>query len=140
MKKIMKPLLLTAFVFCICLGLFTQADAKPKNSYWLTGISKPADGHLEMYFQKDAILLKGKAKKSASEKNLYKAKPKKIQETLKIADNCKISFIEADETATSSYKDWLKVSCEYKEGDSMSFISVTLKVKDKKITKIIFSA
>lgn len=120
--------------------LYTQAQAKEKNVYWLTGVSKPADGQLEMYFQKDSLLLKGKAKKSASEKNLYNAKSKKINETLKIADNCKISFVEAEETATSSYKDWLKVSCEYKEGDPMSFICVVLKVKNHKIVKIIFSA
>ncbi len=139
MKKFAKQLLLAAMVCSLALGLATQVQAK-SSSYWITGISKGAGGQLQMYYQDGSILLKGKAKKSATQSTLQNTKPKKIQKAFKVADNCKIVFVEAEETATSAYKDWLKVSCEYKEGDEMSFISVDIKVKDKKIVKIIFSA
>lgn len=140
MKKIVRQLVLAAAMFSMILGLFTPVQAKEKNSYWLTGVSKDAGGQLRMYYQKDAVLLKGKARKSASEKNLYDAELKKIRQKLKIADTCKICFIEADNNTTTSYQDWLKTSCEYQEGDDMSFISVSIKVKNKKIVKFIFSA
>lgn len=93
-----------------------------------------------MLYQEGSILLKGKAKKSVSKNHLNDAKLKKIQETLKVADTCKIFFVEAEETSTSAYKDWVKVSCSYKEGDRMSFIATEIKVKNNKIVKIIFSA
>ena len=140
MKKIAKQFVAAVVMFSLILVLFTQIQAKEKNSYWITGVSKDAGGQLRMYYQKDAVLLKGKAGKSVSEKNLYDAKLKKISKTLKIADTCKISFIEAENNITVSYQDWLKTSCEYQEGDEMSFISISIKVKNKKIVKFIYSA
>lgn len=140
MRKSIRLFLLTAMIFSITMGLFTPLQAKGKNNYWLTGISKDAGGQLQMLYQKDSILLKGKAKKSVSKNHLNDVKSKKIQKTLKVADTCKISFVEAEETSPSDYKDWVKVSCSYKEGDCMSFIAVEIKVKNNKIVKIIFSA
>lgn len=66
---------------------------------------------------------------------------KKIKDNLKIADTCKITFVGENETVTGSYKDWITNGGggDYKEGDEMSFITVTIKVKNNKIVKIIFS-
>lgn len=80
MKKV-KPIVLTAIVLSITLGLLTPVLAKGKNTYWLMGTSKSskeADGQLRMYYQKkDSLLLKGTAKKSASKNQLDTAMPKK---------------------------------------------------------------
>lgn len=140
MNKSIKQIVLAAIIFSITIGVPTQVQAKEKNSYWLTGVSKEADGQLQMYYQKDSILLKGKAKKSESKDQLEDTKLKKIQDTLKVANTCKVVFIEADETTTCAYQDWVKDSRDYKEGDRISFISASIKVKNKKIVKIIFSA
>lgn len=92
-----------------------------------------------MYYRKDAIELKGKVKKSAYRDQLGNANLQKIQDTLEIAGNCTITFVDENETITSAYKEWVRISCEYEEGDEMSFIFVSVKVQDHKIVKIVFS-
>lgn len=144
MKKV-KLIVLAAIVFNIAMGLLTPAPAKGKNTYWLMGTSKSSKetgGQLRMYYQKkDSILLKGKAKKSASRNQIDAAKPKKIKAKLKIADTCKITFADEDENVTGYYKDWITNGGggDYKEGDEMCFTTVNIKVRNKKVVKIIFS-
>lgn len=116
---------------------FSALLTEEKNSYWLTGVSD--DNQLQMYYRKDAIELKGKVKKSAYRDQLGNANLQKIQDTLEIAGNCTITFVDENETATSAYKDWVRISCEYEDGDEMWFISVSVKVQDHKIVKIVFS-
>jgi len=145
MKKV-KLIALAVIVFSIAMGLLTPVLAKGKSTYWLMGTwksSKETGGPLRMYYQKkDSVLLKGKAKKSASRNQMDDTKPKKIEVALKIADTCKIAFVEEDGSITSGYyKDWIRNGGggDYKEGDSMCFTTVSIKVKNKKIVKIIFS-
>lgn len=116
---------------------FSALLTEEKNSYWLTGVSD--DNQLQMYYRKDAIELKGKVKKSAYRDQLGNANLQKIQDTLEIAGNCTITFVDENETITSAYKEWVRISCEYEEGDEMSFIFVSVKVQDHKIVKIVFS-
>lgn len=115
---------------------FTSEPAEEKNSYWLTGFSD--DNQLQMYYRKDAIELKGKVRNSVYKELWGDAKPQKIQDTLEIAGDCTITFIDENEIATSAYKDWVRISCEYEDGDEMWFISVSVKVQDHKIVKIVF--
>lgn len=143
MKKV-KWIVLAAIVFSISIGHLTPVFAKAENTYWLMGTSKASKqtgGKLRMYYQKkDSILFKGTAKKSAASNPMDDAKPKKIKAVLKIADICKITFMEEGESVTGNYKDWITNGGggDYKEGDEMCFTTVKLKVKNKKIVKIIF--
>lgn len=95
---------------------------------------------MDVLSKKDSILLKGRAKKSASRNQIDAAKPKKIKAKLKIADTCKITFADEDENVTGYYKDWITNGGggDYKEDDEMCFTTVNIKVRNKKIVKIIF--
>ncbi len=55
------------------------------------------------------VLAKGKAKKSASRNQMDATIPQKIKDALKIADTCKITFVEENESVTGSYKYWATI-------------------------------
>lgn len=140
MKKPLKNIIAAAIVFCMMVNvLAVSVLADTKSSYWLTGISKAAGGQMKMYYKEDTLVLKGKFKRSSSRDKLQDAEEKKRSYSLKIADNCKVTFTEADNVQTISCKEWIE-SRGYKKGDEVSFISVELKIKNKKITRINFSA
>lgn len=140
MKNFVKKLLILVTVSSLVVGAFAipvKADAK--NTYWLSGVSKAAGGHMNMYYKGNTIVLKGKFRKSASRNKIYDVAEKKYSYSLKVADNCKVTFVEAENNETITYKKWAKNS-GYKNGDKISCIEATLKVEGKKIVKIFFSA
>lgn len=140
MRDIGKKMLAAVIAFGLLVGTISmQVQADAKTVYWLSGVSKAADGHTRMYYKGNTIVLKGKARKSASRDKVYDAAEKKCSYSLRVAGNCKVIFIEAENKETVPYKTWAKGN-GYKNGDEFLYICVTLKVEDKKITKIYFSS
>lgn len=140
MRNAAKKMMATLIVFSLLAGVLsipTQAEAK--DTYWLMGVSKAAGGYMKMYYKGNKIELKGKVKKSNSKNKLYDAPDKKCSYTLKVADNCKVTLVEAENNQTMSYKKWAK-NIGYKKGDAVSCIEADFKVEGKKITRIWFSA
>lgn len=143
MKNFIKKLIVLITTFSLLTAiLIAPTKASAKNTYWLTGVSKAAGGTVRMYYSGNTIKLQGKIKKAASENKVYDAVEKKSSYKLKIKDNCKITFIESENTQTITYGQWRKNN-GYKDNNEISllaFISVTLKVEGKKIKRIYFSA
>lgn len=141
MRLLTKKQMLFAVV-CILLfsTLSVSTQAASKKTYWLSGVSKAAGGTLQMYYKnKTSIILKGGVKKYFSSDNLPDAKEKKVSYTRKIDDSCKVLLIEADQVETMTYAEWA-AGLDYKNGDEISFIGTEIKVKNKKIVQISFSA
>lgn len=140
MKTSRKSLIIIAVIFSLLAGITAStAQTYAKSSYWLYGVSAGAGGGADIYYNGNKITLKGKTRKSASMKKLYDAEEKKGKYTLKVASNCKVVMEEADNTQTSGFKQWVS-DRGYKKGDKVAFISATIKVEGKKVTRIIFSA
>lgn len=140
MKISKKGFIALAVVLSILAGI-TAITAQPqaKGGYWLNGISKEAGGGMALYYKGGKFVLKGKIRKASSEKAVYSVKAKKGSYKLKIANNCRVILDEAGNRQVVSFKNWIKDN-EYKDGDKISFISATLKVENKKVTRICFSA
>lgn len=140
MKNAAKKMMVMVVVFSLLAGVLSiPKQAEAKDTYWLMGISKAAGGYMKMYYKGNKIELKGKVRKSNSKNKLYDAADKKCSYTLKVADNCKVTLVEAENNQTMSYKKWAKNN-GYKKGDAVSCIEANFKVEGKKITKILFSA
>lgn len=140
MKNAAKKIMMVVVVLSLLAGVLSMpAQADAKDTYWMMGVSKAAGGDMKMYYKGDKIVLKGKMKKSTSKNKLYDAKDKKCSCTLKVADNCKVTFVEAENVQTITYKKWVK-DIGYKKGDAVSCIEADFKVVGKKITRILFSA
>lgn len=141
MKQITKQLTALAVVCIMIFYAFAvpvQADAK--NTYWLSGISKMADGSMRMYYKnKNTIVIKGKQKKASTQSRLEDAAEKKGTYSLKAAANCKVIQIEAEKNEVFDYAEWVE-NMEFQNGDEIPFICASCKVKNKKIVKIYFSA
>lgn len=140
MKRTRNQLLsvtLMALLFAVLISI--PVSAKSKTTCWITGISKMADGQMQMYYKGDSIQIKGKARKSASEETVYDAPLKKYSRAFKIADNCSVILQEAENDQTVPYEEWLKNQA-LENGDEISFISAKIRVKNNKIIKIYFSA
>ena len=140
MKNITKKWMITVIVFsmvlCVCC-VSTNAEAKSK--YWLEGVSKPAGGTMTMYYKGNTVLLKGKINIADIKTRKATAILEKSSHTFQIAKKCKVFFYEADKVTSSPYKKWIK-TCGYKKNDKISFVSVSLRVEGKKITRIEFSS
>ncbi|MCI9080302.1 MAG: hypothetical protein HFH68_15580 [Lachnospiraceae bacterium] len=140
MRTFNKRLLVIVVIFSILAGITAgTVQTYAKSSYWIYGISVKAGGSMDMYYNENKIVLKGKARKALSEKDVYYAEEKKGKYTLKAASNCKVVMEEAGNTQTVKFKKWAG-DAGYKKGDKVTFISALLKVEGKKVTKIIFSA
>lgn len=140
MKISAKKLLIMVTAFCLLLNTVSvPSRAAAKNSYWLYGVSKAAGGNMKMYYEGNSISIKGKVRKAASEKKVYDAAEKNRSYSLKVAANCKVVLVEADNVQTTAYKKWAKEN-GYQKGDMILFLGGTLEVTGKKIVKIIFSA
>ena len=140
MRHMVKKIVMVMMVFSLLAGVLSMPiRSEAKSTYWLVGVSRPAGGNLRMYYKGNTIILKGKAKKSASRDTVYDAAEKKCSCTLKAAGNCKVTFVEADNNRTVTYKKWAK-DMGYKKGAEVSFIEATFKVSGGKITRIYFSA
>ncbi len=140
MKTYKKNLIIIAVIFSLLAGITAgTAQAYAKSSYWLYGVSVKAGGRADMYYNGNKITLKGKIRKSASQKKLYDTEEKKGKYTLKVASNCKVVLEEAENIQTIQFKQWA-ADAGYKKGDKVTFISAAVKVEGKKVTKIIFSA
>ncbi len=140
MKNIKKKILSVVMVFSLLAGVLSMpAQAGAKDTYWLVGVSKAAGGYMKMYYKGNKIALKGKVKKAASQDKIDDVKDKKVSYNLKVADNCKVTFVEAENTYTMTYKKWAKDN-RYKKGDPVSCIAADIKVEGKKITRIYFGA
>lgn len=94
---------------------------------------------MRIYYKEDKVSLKGKIRKSFSQNNLYDTDEKDRSCTLKVAAGCKVLELEADRSQTISFDEWVQKR-GYAIGDEISFISATVKVKNKKIVRIYFSA
>lgn len=144
-KKFGKQLVWILMAVSMALGVLTPAFAKGKDSYWLMGTWKATEemgGKLRMYYEKDSIRLKGKARKAGTREKLDYAKLKKVDAAFEIAGGCKIAFVEEDGSVTKGrFKDWITNGGggDYKEGDSMWFCTVLVKVRNNKIGKVIFT-
>lgn len=135
-----KKIMVFVTVYSLFFGVFAiSGQAGAKNAYWLSGVSKAAGGQMNMYYKGNTIVLKGKIKKSASWEKVYDAAEKKCSYSLKIADNCKVTLVEAENNQTMAYKKWAKGN-GYKKGDKVNCIEATFKVEGKKIVRIYFSA
>lgn len=140
MKYLEKKAITAAIVCSLLIGVLSiSVCSDAKSTYWLSGVSELADGHMKMYYKGSTITLKGKIKKSASRKNVYDATEKKYSCSLKVANNCKVTLVEADNNQTMTYKKWAKGN-NYKKGAKVSFIEATFKIDGGKITRIYFSA
>lgn len=141
MKKAAKQFMVLAVIAGIMVSTFAMTvRAGSKSSYWLTGISKAADGNLQMYYKSDTVIqLKGKARKAGARNKVYDAKEKKYSAALKVADSCKVILQEAENEQVMPYDEWTE-SREYKKGSEITFISATVKVRNHKIVRIYFSA
>lgn len=139
MKTAKKSLVAIVLLCSVMASLLTvPAQAASKNSYWLHGISVPAGGHMKMYYQETAIMIKGRSQKARSEKNVCEAEEKKRSQTLKIAKKCKIIHLEGKNITIDSYGEWAEKH-SYQNGDKITFISATLHVKHGKVVQITFS-
>lgn len=142
MKISGKKFAIMVTLFALLLGtMYMPLKAEAKNSYWLSGVSKAAGGAMKMYYKgnTNTISVKGKVRKSTSPKKVYEAAEKEYSCSLKVAANCKVVLVEAENVQTTSYQKWVKDN-GYQAGDKIRFIAVTLKVQGKKIVKISFSA
>lgn len=140
MKNMKKKILSVVMVFSLLAGVLSMpVQAGAKDTYWLMGISKAAGGYMKMYYKGNKIALKGKVRKADSQDKLYDAKDKKASYNLKVADNCKVTLVEAENNQTMTYKKWAKNN-GYKKGDPVSCIEADIKVEGKKITRIYFGA
>lgn len=140
MKALGKKFAIIVSVSALLLGAVSMPQkADAKNTYWLSGISKDAGGNMKMYYKGNAISIKGKARKAATQKKVYDAAEKQYSLSLKVAPNCKVIFVEAENVQTIPYKNWAKNN-GYQTGDTVPYIEATLKVVGKKIVKISFSA
>lgn len=144
METITKRLLAIAILVSMAVSYTVSAQAAVTGKYWLAGVSKKAGGQMRMYYGENhagtvTITLKGKMKKSKSQNTVYGAKEKKRSLTLKVADNCKVVFIESTEPETVDFKEWAQWHA-YENGGEISFIASEVLVKDKKISRICFSA
>ncbi len=140
----MKTLKKNFIIMAVILSMVTGAAAMPaktyaKESYYFYGVSEAGDGSMEMYFNENKITLDGSFRKSPSKKKVYDADEKKRTVNLKIAKNCKIINDEAGNLQTIQFKKWVKDN-GYKSGDEITFISAFIKVVNKKIASITFSA
>ena len=133
---------LAVMVCCMAMSASVPAAAKAGNSFWLLGTaSAKAGSRLHMYYGKDAVTLKGNVRKARSVSRLKDAEPEQIRASFKIHGSCKVFFEEEDGSVTQGrYKDWIRYGGggDYKEGDSMWFITVRIRIKNNKITKIMF--
>ncbi len=132
----MKTLKKNFIIMAVILSMVTGAAAMPaktyaKESYYFYGVSEAGDDSMEMYFNENKITLDGSFRKSPSKKKVYDADEKKRTVNLKIAKNCKIINDEAGNLQTIN---------GYKSGDEITFISAFIKVVNKKIASITFSA
>ena len=140
MKYFVKKLMLLVMISSLFVGVFAiSAKTDAKNTYWLSGVSKAADGSMRMYYKGNTIVLKGKVRKSVSRNKIYDVPEKKCSYSLKVASNCKVTYVEAENNQTMTYKKWAKNN-GYKNGDEVTCIEATLKVEGKKIVRIYFSA
>ena len=135
-KKLMLLVMISSLFVGVC-AISVKTDAK--NMYWLSGVSKAADGSMRMYYKGNTIVLKGKVRKSVSRNKIYDVPEKKCSYLLKVASNCKVTYVEAENNQTMTYKKWAKNN-GYKNGDEVTCIEATLKVEGKKIVRIYFSA
>ena len=143
MRKFMKKIVCAVCALGIAAGVLVPVQAKEKSSFWLSGTSFDVEGgRLGIYYEKeDAILLKGRVKKSVSKNRLNQADERKIKSVISISDTCRIVFEEEDGSMTAGlYKEWIKDGGggDYQEGDRMGFCTVLIKVKNNKAVKIIF--
>ncbi len=113
-------------------------DKKTKDTYWLSGVSKAAGGHMNMYYKGNTIIIKGKVRKAASKNKVFDAAEKKGIYILKVAKSCKVTYVEAKNNQTMTYKKWAKNN-GYKKGDKVNCIEATFKVEGNKIMRIYFS-
>lgn len=140
MKDFVKKLMLWVTIASLFVGVFAiSTKTNAKNTYWLSGVSKAAGGKMKMYYKGNTIVLKGKVRKSVSRSKIYDVSEKKCSCSLKVAKNCKVILVEADNNQTMTYKKWAK-NLGYKNGDEVTCIEATLKVEGKKIVRIYFSA
>ena len=140
MKYFVKKLMLLVMISSLFVGVFAiSVKTDAKNTYWLSGVSKAADGSMRMYYKGNTIVLKGKVRKSVSRNKIYDVPEKKCSYSLKVASNCKVIYVEAENNQTMTYKKWAKNN-GYKNGDEVTCIEATLKVEGKKIVRIYFSA
>lgn len=147
MKNFVKKLvvLITTFSLLAVMSII-PVQAGAKSTYWLTGISKQAGGNMRMYYKVNTITLQGKIRRSDSIDTVSDAAEKKSSYKLKVAKNCKVHLIEAENDQVITYGQWAK-NDGYKDtadkkgkGKEATFISATFKVKGKKIVEISFSA
>ena len=134
---------------CNCIqhshGAFDTGAGERKEYLLVNGDIKTIKGNrraiADVLSRKRFCFIKRKGKKIGIQKSDRCCKAKKIKVKLKIADTCKITFADEDEKVTGYYKDWITNGGggDYKEGDEMCFITVNIKVRNKKIVKIIFS-
>lgn len=140
MKNTGRKLIVAFIIMSLVMGaLAVPAQLEAKSQYWLMGVSKAAGGNMKMYYKGNTIWLKGKLRKSTSRIKLFDVAEKKCTYKLKVAGNCKVTLVEAENNQTMSYKKWVKNN-GLKKGDEVSCIEADFKVVGKKITRIYFSA
>lgn len=140
MKTFRKNFIIAAVIFSMLAGVTAfPAKTYAKGNYCFYGVSKAGGGNMEMYFNGSKITLDGKVRKASSEKKVYHAKEKDGPYKLKISRSCKIVNDEAGNVQTIPFKDWVKDN-GYKSGDEIKFISAVIRVFNKKIESITFSA
>ena len=138
MKKIAKRML-TVVMMCalLCSSIAIATRAEAKSTYWISGLSKNAGGHSEMYFKGKKIVITGKLKVGKNVETLWYQKEKKATYTLSVADNCKVSHIEADNVDIIKFSVWKK---NLKNCKRIPYIQADLKVVNNKLVRISFSA
>lgn len=141
MKHLMKQIT-AAVIICIviCSVLALPVQAGTKNTYWMSGVSRAAEGSTELKLKnKNTIIFSGNIRKYSGRNAADDAEEIEGSYSLKVAGRCKVVLVEADNNQTWSYSKWLR-EFGYKKGDEISYISTEIKVKNNKIIRIYFSA